>query len=376
MYRSHKRSTWFISLSIWLLFAMSTGSLFAQETDESSENLEVKNWGIAPIIAPFYSPETGFGGVVSGILYWNADRNAARPDQLSLTAVYTEKDQFFTGLNIDKYLMGDRLLAEINVGFNDWKNTFYGIGGEPPPGFDDSYEEDFTSSGYRISGGLAVKLGEGIYLGADWNYSDTEMDEFESGGWLESSGLLGLDGGVIAGPGVSLTMDTRDEAFYPTRGILFETEYRRFDEVFASDYNFDSAALDFRIYHSIRPEHILAAHAEVEYTDGDVPFYRLPSLSSRSSMRGVEDGVFIDKTRYAVQAEYRFPIWQRFGGAVFAAGGNVAPALEDLGDDIHFAGGFGVRYTIETRKHINIRLDIGFDEEGETNVYFTLREAF
>ncbi|HPQ39356.1 MAG TPA: BamA/TamA family outer membrane protein [bacterium] len=376
MHRFRNRFRGFISLVIGCVLIMNASHIFAGETDENSDNSEEKNWGIAPVVVPFYSPETGFGGVVSGILYWNADRSAARPDQFSLTAVYTEKDQFFTGLNLDKYFIGDRLLAEINLGFNDWVNSFYGIGGNPPPGFDDSYEEEFKSSGYNINSGLAVKLVEGMYLGVDWTYSDTDMDEFESGGWLESSDLTGLNGGIISGPGATLTVDTRDEAFYPGRGILFEAEYRRFDEAFGSDYSFDSASADFRIYHSLRSGHILAAHAEVEYTGGDVPFYRLPSLSSRSSMRGVEDGVFIDKTRYAVQTEYRFPIWRRLGGAVFAAGGNVAPALDDLGDDIHFAGGFGLRYTIETRKHINIRLDIGFDEDGEANVYFTLREAF
>ncbi|MBN1296554.1 BamA/TamA family outer membrane protein [bacterium] len=348
----------------------------SETQDTSLDRSTEPDWGIAPIIVPFYSPETGFGGAISGIVYWNARRSAARPDQASLTAVYTEKEQFFAGINSDKYVWGDRFLAELNIGFSDWKETFFGIGGEPPPGYADDYEEEYSSSGFRIGAGWAVKMAEGLYLGIEWNHDDVDPEQYESGAWLETSGLTGCDGGAVSGPGLSLTWDTRDEAFYPTRGFLVETVYHWFDAKMGSDFDYDAFKTDLRIYHSFRPRHIVAANIEFETTDGDVPFYQLPSLSTRSSMRGIEEGTYIDANRWAVQAEYRFPVFRRFGGVVFAACGNVAPHVADLADDAHFAGGAGIRYTVEKNKNINIRLDIGFDEDGETSVYFTLREAF
>ncbi len=363
-----ERSTVILVLLLFILLPL---SIFAEEGKE-----EEKTWGYAPIVVPFYMPDTGFGGAVSVITYWNSDRSASRPDTAVLTAAYTENGQFFSGFNIDKYFFGENLLLTGKVGFNDWENTFYGIGGDPPPEYSSDYEEKFTTSGYDFSGGFAWRLARDVYLGPRWTFESNDMDELEDDGWLPGSGLPGLNGGDVSGPGLLLTLDTRDKAFYPTRGLMLEASFDRFDEDFGSDFNYDYFRTDFRIYRSIKPGHIIAGQLELDYTDGDLPFYSYPDLASRGNMRGLESGKFIDKVRFAGQAEYRFPVWRRFGGVLFASAGNVAPDTDDIVDDTHYAGGFGVRYTVETNQHINVRLDIGFDEDGEVNVYFTMREAF
>ena len=94
-------------------------------------------------------------------------------------------------------------------------------------------------------------------------------------------------------------------------------------------------------------------------------------------MRGLPAGRFTDVNSLALQGEYRFPIADFLAGTLFVSAGTVGsdvPALFSLVDD-HYAGGAGLRYLVDREKHISVRIDFGFSEEG-LNVYFLFREAF
>ncbi|MBN1880383.1 BamA/TamA family outer membrane protein [bacterium] len=335
-----------------------------------------KTRGMAPILTPFYSPETGWGGVASLIMYWNADRSAARPDTASIVGIYTQKEQMLFGLNVDQYLLGDRLLIKTGLATSNWKKTFFGIGGEPPQGYPSDFEEEYFTETLKGDLGLAGRLREGLYAGLHWSISSTRIDPVEDAVWLAGSDLPGLSGGNVSGPGIIMTWDTRDEAFFPTRGQLFQAEYNWFTPETGSDYDFEQASADMRFYFTVFPGHILALQGNFVYLAGEIPFYRLPSLSGNGLMRGLEGDLYIDRLRLAMQAEYRFPLINRFSGVVFIGAGRTAHDRRKLLEDPEIAAGFGVRYTVEKNKKINLRLDIGFDEAGDRKFYFTLREAF
>jgi outer membrane protein assembly factor BamA len=365
----------FISIILSCLIFCSTFTAAEIPAEENPAEKE-KSYGIVPVPVPFYGPETGWGLAATVITYWNADRSVARPDTLSLVAIYTQEKQSLFAVDTDLYFLGDTLLLETGFGYSDWKNTFYGIGGESPAGWDSEYEEDYTSDSIRGHVGAAVKIVDNLYAGARWYYSDTTIKIDDPTGWMAASSMIGGEGGIVSGPGAILKYDSRNEAFYPTEGFFIEAEYSVFSDSTGSSFSFDSLQTDLRSYFSIRQNHILAMQVKYDYTSGDTPFYRLPSLADREMMRGIEAGKYIDNLRYAAQAEYRFPVWNRFGGVVFAGAGHVFSTHHDMFDETTFAGGFGIRYLLEKNRKINMRLDFGFDQDGEIKFYFNLRESF
>lgn len=360
-----------------LLFCIvSSVSATGETSAEKDSSGKEKTYGIVPVPVPFYGPETGWGLAATVITYWNADRSAARPDTLSLVAIYTQEKQSLFAVDTDLYFLGDTLLLETGFGHSEWKNTFYGIGKESPAGRDSEYEENYISDSLRGHVGIAVKIVDDLYAGARWYYSDTTIKIDDPSGWMAASNMHGSEGGIVSGPGVILKYDSRNEAFYPTEGVFFETEYSVFSASTGSSFSFDSLQTDFRSYFPILQDHILAMQVKYDYTSGDTPFYRLPSLADREMMRGIEAGRLIDNLRYAAQAEYRFPVLNRFGGVVFAGAGHVFSTHREMFDEITFSGGFGIRYLLEKNRKITMRLDFGFDQDGEVKFYFNLREAF
>ena len=61
------------------------------------------------------------------------------------------------------------------------------------------------------------------------------------------------------------------------------------------------------------------------------------------------------------QAEYRFPIYKRLGGAVFTGLGEVNDQFTnfDLSHTQATTGG-GLRYFLDVKEQLNVRVDAGF----------------
>jgi len=77
------------------------------------------------------------------------------------------------------------------------------------------------------------------------------------------------------------------------------------------------------------------------------------------------------------QAEYRFPVWWRIGGAAFAGAGDVAGKVRELrADRIKWSVGCGVRFTFDARERINARLDVGIGRGDNAGLYAMVLEAF
>jgi len=113
------------------------------------------------------------------------------------------------------------------------------------------------------------------------------------------------------------------------------------------------------------------------FISGDPPFQMLNKLGGSYWMRGYYEGRYRDKNMLTFQAEYRFPVVWRFGGAAFAGIGDVAEELDAFRfDEFKYSLGFGVRFMFDTQERINARLDIGFNTDGDMGIYALVLEAF
>ena len=93
-------------------------------------------------------------------------------------------------------------------------------------------------------------------------------------------------------------------------------------------------------------------------------------------MRGMVEGTFRDQSAWLYQTEARFPVYKRFGAAVFASAGGTASHWQNWQlDQTQFALGAGLRFNLDMDKSVNVRLDAAATR-GQFNYYITIGEAF
>ena len=122
------------------------------------------------------------------------------------------------------------------------------------------------------------------------------------------------------------------------------------------------------------PTDTLAFGFFTQATSGVLPFYVLPTLGGRDTLRGYIAGRWRDRSSWYASAEYRFwvlprgiPITrnvriERVGFAAFYDVGAVAPRWQDIfSSTVSQSYGFGVRIGLE--RAAVFRLDVGFSPE-------------
>ncbi len=254
--------------------------------------------------------------------------------------------------------------------------SFYGLGPA-------SLEDDGTVLTHETTN-LNLTLGHGfsprIVLEAAYVFRWVRYSNLQEGP-LEDELLPLVEGGPRFAPYVSLVLryDTSDSQIHPTRGFRFIIQ----DDAAAGflgsrDASFNRITVDFRKYQRVFGERdVFAARALVQYVGGkDVLLFDHASLGgggALTAMRGYALNRFLDKGKFLLNAEYRFPIFWRVGGNVFLDAGTVWPSLRefDLGE-IAVDGGIGLRFYASD---FVARVDVAIGSEG-LGLYFNFGHIF
>ncbi|MCK5453025.1 MAG: hypothetical protein KAJ16_01620, partial [Calditrichia bacterium] len=94
-------------------------------------------------------------------------------------------------------------------------------------------------------------------------------------------------------------------------------------------------------------------------------------------MRGYFEGRYRDLTYGMMQLEYRQYFWWRLGFIVFGGIGDVAEDLLQVKfEDLKYSYGLGLRYLFNKKEKVNLRLDLGIGQDGNSGIYFGIEEAF
>jgi outer membrane protein insertion porin family len=116
---------------------------------------------------------------------------------------------------------------------------------------------------------------------------------------------------------------------------------------------------------------------------GDLPPYEAFSLGGSSSVRGYDEGdVGAGRSFIQATAEYRFPIISVVGGALFVdVASDLGSGSDVPGDPAGVRGkpGTGVGYGLGIRVQSPlgpIRIDYGFNDEGNSRLHFGIGERF
>jgi outer membrane protein assembly factor BamA len=174
-----------------------------------------------------------------------------------------------------------------------------------------------------------------------------------------------------------MTYDSRNNAFAPDRGSMLQFYFDQFAPIFASNYLYTTYILDLRRFVRIYKDQVLALQAYGMFNNGEVPLRSLAYLGGSSLMRGYYEGRYRDKNAGVLQAEYRVPLFWRFGAVGFGDIGNVGPELKDVNlQHFKYSYGGGLRVALNQKEKLNLRLDYGLAKGGSNGFYLQLGEAF
>ncbi|MPR35747.1 BamA/TamA family outer membrane protein [Salmonirosea aquatica] len=327
---------------------------------------------VLPVV--FKLPETGWGGGVVGTTTFSFARDSsfAKPSQVSFGATYTQKKQILFFVPFTVFYDNNRFYFNGDNGWFKYNFNYYGIGEERVP------QEIFDVTFPRIRLVGARLIAPKTYAGLRYQYESYRVTGTQEGGELATGRIAGSDFSRTSSLGPSFLRDSRDQVFYPRRGMFGELYILPTAKIFGADRNFTRIYLDVANYFSLTKKLVLATNYTASAIfSKEVPFSQLSFLGGPKKMRGIYEGFFRDKNALLGQAELRWEVWRFLGLTGFGSLG----FLGNEGDIMRFnrpkyTYGAGLRITAQKKNHLNIRVDYGFSPYADGNLYLTIGEAF
>ncbi|MBI4720473.1 MAG: BamA/TamA family outer membrane protein [Chitinivibrionia bacterium] len=343
----------------------------AQDHPDSLQN---RRNSLVALPYAFYTPETkvafGAGSIYS---FRSADSAPdARPSNVRAAVTYTVRNQIILALLPELYFKNERYYFTGYFGYYKYPDKFWGIGGDAP----DSAEEDYEPVYFKLQSNLQKRVLSGLYVGIRYQYEYIRLRKTEESGVLRGGTVPGAPSGSASGLGIILNHDTRDHLYRPSSGFYNQAFALVFRKALGSDYTFTVLSVDLRRYFSIFGSHVLAFQTYDSFISGSPPFQMLNMFGSSYWMRGFYFGRYRDKHMITCQAEYRLPVWWRFGAVGFAGLGDVSDRVETFRmNHFKYCFGAGVRFMFDAQEKINARVDVGYGNGGNAGIYVLVLAA-
>ncbi|MBK8650375.1 MAG: hypothetical protein IPN23_01435 [Elusimicrobia bacterium] len=340
-------------------FFFSMGALLLLGAGAQARAAERGSFTWFPVV--FYTPETRAGLGVGGVLARPRRSVDKSMDHLSFYSLYTARDQ--KALYLFPEIYRGPWKARALLGFVDFPEDYFGQG----PGVSDTSKESYTVREIQARPTFTRRVGGNWRAGVTTEVRQTRLRDLTPGGALAAGGAPGVDGGGMWGAGPAVEWDSRDNLFSPRRGVWFQAD----GLIYGNSYPHRAWTLDARGY---RPAGSGVFAAQVVYAtrSGRVPFYDLALLEG---LRGVLSNQYRDRRSFYFQGEWRARFSPRWGGVLFTGAGSVWGDRVLALSRFQSAGGAGLRYLLNAREGISLRLDLGVSR-GEVRPYFRMLEAF
>lgn len=235
-------------------------------------------------------------------------------------------------------------------------------------------------------------------VSAGLEYAATPTLTLAAGASLEYEDITDNDGNskfTLIGLPLSLTRDTSDDLFDPTKGNRLQASITPYVSLLGENTQFVVSRLSDAHYISLDKENdaILALWGRVGSIVGDesadIPATKRLYGGGGGSVRafgyqmlgpldehGDPEG---GRSQIGLGTELRFRVTETFGGVVFVEGGNVyEDPVPDFDEEFLWGAGFGVRYYTDLGP---IRVDLAFpinprSEDDPFQLYVSLGQAF
>lgn len=164
------------------------------------------------------------------------------------------------------------------------------------------------------------------------------------------------------------------------KGGWYRAEFSRYGDRDVGAYTYNRLDLDVRQFVPFLAERrVLAARAFMSTSDAatgqTIPFYLMPYLGGRDTLRGFREYRFRGPHTLLLQAEYRYEIWSGLDGALFYDAGKVGRQRSDLTLK-HLERDYGFGFRFNTDNGVVVRLDAGFGSSDGKHLYITFGGVF
>ncbi len=255
----------------------------------------------------------------------------------------------------------------------------------------DTRETRYKLSRNAISSGVERKIGPHIKSELFYEFSVVNTYDVQPDVILtrEDTGTL-----VISGLRLGLIYDTRNDPFYPSRGILAGVAAKLTSPLFLSESDFVKLSFYGNIYHELVSGIVCAASLRGGFAKGygataELPIVERFFLGGRTTVRGYEqdtlgpkgsDGSPTGGNAFLMEnLELRISLGRGFGLVTFLDGGNVWREVEDIDpSESTFTTGIGFRYETPVGP---LRVDYGHKlqrkrDESRGELHFSIGHAF
>jgi outer membrane protein assembly factor BamA len=352
-------------LSVVVLMLVSIGVMAQKKRDR---------FVLFPVVVK--SPEYRWGGGAAGTFFFNIGKDSlARTSSFKAVSFFTLRKQLVVATEGNIYFPNEKYILYVVSSATRFPDKFWGLGNNTQP----QALENYAISQYGIFPKLMRKMFSRVYAGVGYEFQNVFRFDYDRSGEsiFDKETIVGRNGGIVSGPGTTVTWDSRNHAFAPTSGFYVQFYVGVYRKALGSRFDFAVRNLDVRKYIALSPTMVLAFQANLISTSGSVPIRQLTNIGSNSYMRGYYEGRFTDKNLLAIQSELRFPIYGRFGMVTFAGLGRVGNALKDIFIPSHLKPsiGAGVRFALSPQEKLHLRVDAGFGNKSN-GTYLNMGEAF
>jgi outer membrane protein assembly factor BamA len=364
------KKTGMILRYFWLLTVITA---YSTPISAQKDSLKPKHVLIFPVISKSIETGWAFGGLGAATFRLSPKDTVARTSNMQLLLLYSTKKQFVSAINGAQYFNKEKFILNEQVSFSSFPDKFWGLGKNTP----DSAVEPYKYDQYYIYLHLLRKVAPGFFIGLLFEKQKVWDVTYQAGGAFDRQQVFGRYGYHVAGLGGSLTYDKRNNAFSPDKGFFGQFSFNHFDKFWGSDYVYTNYVVDLRKYISVAHNQVLAFQLFSFNNSGEVPIRSLASFGGANHMRGYYDGRYKDIDQLIFQGEYRFPVYKRFSAVAFAGTGSVAKNFSDYAlNDFKYSFGGGIRFAVDTKEKLNIRVDYGIGQGKNSGLYLQLGEAF
>jgi outer membrane protein insertion porin family len=338
-----------------------------------------------------------FTGDLFGTVSFRQDNFGGNNQKLTAEAQLSTRDILFDISFTDPWIAGDPYGTSYTANAFARRSINLNFDGGPNPINLDNGDRVRIR---RIGGGISFSRP----LGSGWTASVgtlfQNVSSRDAGGGIAAFDAAGnpLTFSAATGGGgvddlwtfpLSLSWDQRNDPFNPTSGGILRLNSEQSVPLGRGSIFMNRLRGSYSYYIPVSwinfndgPQ-ALAFNVQVGTIVGDAPPYEAFALGGTNSIRGYDEGEVGSGRSYAqITAEYRFPLFSFLGAALFVDAGT------DLGSGFAIPGapgpdrgkpgsglGYGAGLRVQTPLG-PLRIDYGFNDQGEGRIHFGIGERF
>lgn len=327
-----------------------------------------------PVI--FRTPETGWAFGATGSINFKTSfikDTLTRTSSITATGIWTERGQNLQGLDATIYFPKEKYIAYLQTSHTYFPENFWGIGTKTK----DEWSERYAYEQFFVQPHIKKKIFKRLFIGLMYEFQSVYNLKYNTGGIFDTTNFRGKTPYVNSGAGISLSYDTRNRAFYPTKGFFVQSIFTSYNRYIGSENDFSKWIVDMRLYQHLFKNHILALQFYNYSSFGETPMRNMAAIGGQDNLRGFYRGRFRDENAATLIAEFRAPVFWKIGICIFGGAGNVySTKYPFVKNELLYSFGGGIRLNILEREKLNLRFDYGYYNKYNSGFYVTIGESF